>query len=122
MRKLSFCLGNNRQAATWTPVQMTLDELVAKLEAPIKTAETSATYHKMKKRERDEIKDKGGFLAGTLKGTRRKKAEVTGRSMITLDGDRLVQGFFDEYEWLGRYTTAVVNKNWTRKMEMSKKD
>ncbi len=107
MRKLSFCVGNNRQAATWNPVQMTLDELVAKLQTPIKTAETSAAYHKMKKRERDEIKDKGGFLAGTLKGTRRKKAEVTGRSMITLDGDRLAQGFFDEYELFGRYTTIV---------------
>ena len=89
MRKLSFCLGNSRQAAAWHPAQMTLEELWDRLETPIRTPETVAQYHKMKKGEKDAIKDKGGFLAGTLKGSRRRKTEVVTRSMITLDCDKL---------------------------------
>ena len=68
-----------------------------KLQNPIRTAETSAQYHAMKKREKDAVKDKGGFLPGTLKGTRRKATEVISRSMITLDHDRLEQGCFDDF-------------------------
>ena len=98
MRKLSFCFGSSRHAATWRPGEMLLDELLEKLNSPIRTPETSAQYHKMKKGERDGIKDKGGFVAGKLKGVRRKKTEVLSRSMITLDGDRLSPEFFEEYE------------------------
>ena len=98
MRKLSFCFGSSRKAATWILNQMSLDELWEKLVTPIRTAETTAQYHKMKKAEKDTIKDKGGFLAGTLKGTRRKKTDVTSRSMITLDCDKLEPDFFDAFE------------------------
>lgn len=107
MRKLSFCLGNSRQAAAWHPAQMTLEELWDRLETPIRTPETVAQYHKMKKGEKDAIKDKGGFLAGTLKGSRRRKTEVVTRSMITLDCDKLNPAFFDEYEFLNQYQSIV---------------
>jgi putative DNA primase/helicase len=107
MRKLSFCLGSSRQAATWHPSQMTLEELWTRLVTPIRTPETTAQYHKLKKAEKDAIKDKGGFLAGTLKGTRRKKTEVVSRSMITLDCDKLNPSFFDEYEFLNRHLSLV---------------
>ena len=53
MRKLSFCLGSSRQAATWHPAQMDIEELWDRLETPIRTPETSAQYHKMKKGEKD---------------------------------------------------------------------
>ena len=107
MRKLSFCLGSSCRAAAWHPVQMTLEELWDRLETPIRTPETVAQYHKMKKGEKDAIKDKGGFLAGTLKGSRRRKTEVVTRSMITLDCDKLNPAFFDEYEFLNQYQTIV---------------
>ena len=68
MRNLSFCFGSSRQAAAWHPKQMSLDELWDKLKNPIRTPETSEQYHKMKKGEKDAIKDKGGVLAGTLNG------------------------------------------------------
>ena len=97
MRKLSFCFGSSRQAATWHPAQMDIGELLTKLETPIRTTETAAQYHRMTKAEKEVIKDKGGFLAGTLKGTRRKKTDVVSRSMVTLDCDKLNVGFFDEY-------------------------
>jgi len=107
MRKLPFCLGSSRQAATWHPALMTLDELWDRLVTPIRTPETTAQYHKLKKAEKDAIKDKGGFLAGTLKGSRRRKTEVVSRSMITLDCDKLSISFFDEYEFLNRYLSIV---------------
>lgn len=67
------------------------------MQNPIRTAETAAEYHAMKKNERDAVKDKGGFFAGTLKGTRRRASEVISRSMITLDHDRLKPGCFDAF-------------------------
>ena len=97
MRELAFCLGNSRAALVWHPGKMTMDALWEKLQNPIRTAETTAEYHAMKKSERDAVKDKGGFFAGTLKGTRRKATEVISRSMITLDHDRLQPGCFDSF-------------------------
>ena len=107
MRKLSFCFGSSRQAATWHPAQMDIGELLTKLETPIRTTETAAQYHRMTKAEKEVIKDKGGFLAGTLKGTRRKKTDVVSRSMVTLDCDKLNMGFFDEYELMNAYYSIV---------------
>ena len=106
-RKMDFCFGNSRQAATWLPAQLTFEELYAKLQEPIRTSETSKQYHAMKKGEKDEIKDKGGFLAGKLKGKRRKSEEVLSRSMITLDCDKLPVGFFDEFSLLNPYTSII---------------
>lgn len=97
MRELAFCLGNSRAALVWHPGKMTMDALWEKLQNPIRTAETAAEYHAMKKSERDAVKDKGGFFAGTLKGTHRRATEVISRSMITLDHDRLEQGCFDDF-------------------------
>ena len=97
MRELAFCLGNSRAALVWHPGKMTMDALWEKLQNPIRTAETAAEYHAMKKNERDAVKDKGGFFAGTLKETRRKATEVISRSMITLDHDRLKPGCFDAF-------------------------
>ena len=74
-----------------------MDALWEKLQNPIRTAETAAEYRSMKKSERDAVKDKGGFFAGTLKGTRRRATEVISRSMITLDYDRLKPGCFDAF-------------------------
>ena len=97
MRELAFCIGNSRAALVWHPGKMTMEVLWEKLQDPIRTAETAAEYHAMKKSERDAVKDKGGFFAGTLKGTRRRATEVISRSMITLDHDRLKPGCFDAF-------------------------
>ena len=67
MRKLSFCFGSSRQSVAWHPAQLTIEELWSRLETPLRTPETVAQYHKMAKSEKDAIKDKGGFVAGTLK-------------------------------------------------------
>src|SRR5690606_13790830 len=49
--------------------------------------ETFAEYKEMPKQQRDEIKDIGGFVGGTLQGGRRKASSVKWRSLITLDAD-----------------------------------
>ena len=105
MRKLPICFGSSRQAAAWYPTLMSFEELCEKLKNPIRTPETTEQYHKMKKSERDQIKDKGGFLAGTLKGTKRKKADVISRSMITLDCDKANTDFFETFK--SKYTAVV---------------
>lgn len=99
MRELAFCLGNSRSAAVWYPATMTLEALWERLKTPIRTAETSTEYQALKKNEKDAVKDKGGFLAGTLKGKRRKKTEVVSRSMIAIDCDKLKTGCFDTFDF-----------------------
>lgn len=107
MQQLSFCFGSNRNSLIWRPVKMTFDELYEKIKTPLRTSETTAQYHKMTKSEKQDIKDKGGFMAGVLKGTRRKKDEVVSRSMITLDCDSLEPSFFEEYEVGYRYESIL---------------
>ena len=46
----------------------------------------------MKKAQQDDLKDVGGFMAGTLSGPRRKANAVTGRDVITLDLDNIPAG------------------------------
>lgn len=107
MRKLRICTGNNRKAANWPSSEIDFNGLYEKLKTPLRTGETVAEYKAMKKSEHDEAKDKGGFMAGTLKGTRRKKDEVISRSMIALDADHLKVGFLDDFEFIVPYEAIV---------------
>lgn len=98
MRELTICTGGSRKAATWHTSNISFPALYEKLKNPLRTEETVVEYHAMKKAERDDVKDKGGFMAGTLKGTRRRKEEVVSRSMIALDADKLKADFLDELD------------------------
>jgi predicted P-loop ATPase len=46
----------------------------------------------MKKGQQDDLKDVGGFVAGTFAGERRKASSVTGRDVLTLDLDNIPAG------------------------------
>ena len=61
----------------------------------------------MPKEERDNAKDVGGFVGGTLKGGRRKIDTVDIRSMLALDGDRINVEFLDTYETICPYTSVL---------------
>ncbi len=98
MRELTICTGGSRKAATWHTSNISFPALYEKLKNPLRTEETVVEYQAMKKAERDDVKDKGGFMAGTLKGTRRRKEEVVSRSMIALDADKLKADFLDELD------------------------
>ncbi|WP_331488015.1 hypothetical protein [Caminicella sporogenes] len=66
---------------------MLWSNLVKRLSSTIRTSETYEEYKKLSKAKRDEIKDVGGFVGGTLKGGRRKADAVVWRQIVTLDAD-----------------------------------
>ena len=73
----------------------------------IRTTESAEEYAKMSRAQRDAAKDHGGFVAGVLKGGRRKVDTVESRSMVALDGDRIDAAFLDSYESLCPYASAL---------------
>ncbi len=91
-RKITISAGSNRRAMTWTAQTMLISELWARLQTPARGTETLAEYLNMKKAQQDDLKDVGGFMAGTLSGPRRKANNVTGRDIITLDLDNIPAG------------------------------
>ena len=91
-RKITISAGNNRRAMNWTAQTMLISELWARLQTPAKGTEPLAEYLNMKKAQQDDLKDVGGFMAGTLSGPRRKANNVTGRDVITLDLDNIPAG------------------------------
>ena len=105
--KYKCCLGNCRKAAHWKSAEFTEEDFISRLEEPIRTNETVEEYHALPRTEKDKIKDKGGFMPGVLKGTRRKADEVLSRSMLTLDLDKLSPDFIETYSYLGVYRTLL---------------
>ena len=107
MRPLAIAYGNNRQAKNWTNKTITFDELKERLKVTIRTPESAEEYAKFNKAKRDTVKDHGGFVAGALKGGRRKIDTVELRSMVALDGDRIDKAFLDNYEMNAPYTSLL---------------
>ena len=91
-RKITISAGNNRRAMNWTAQTMLISELWARLQTPARGTEPLAEYLNMKKAQQDDLKDVGGFMAGTLSGPRRKANAVTGRDILTLDLDNVPAG------------------------------
>lgn len=107
MRNLAIAYGNNRQAKTWVNKTITFDELKERLKVTIRTPESAEEYAKFNKAKRDAVKDHGGFVAGALKGGRRKVDTVELRSMVALDGDRIDKEFLENYETNAPYTSLL---------------
>ena len=107
MRQLAIAYGNNRQAKTWVNKTITFDDLKERLKNTIRTPESAEEYGKFNKAKRDSVKDHGGFVAGALKGGRRKIDTVEFRSMVALDGDRIDKEFLDSYEENAPYTSVL---------------
>lgn len=96
-RDLLISIGGSRKALDWQQVTYTIDQLLEKLKTPSRGTETVAEYMSMKKSQQDDLKDVGGFVAGVLSGRRRKAANVTARSVVTLDFDNIPAGQTDPY-------------------------
>ena len=88
-RNIVITIGNNRKSTNWQPLALLLSEFYEKLRVPSRSTETMQTYLSLKKSEQDDLKDIGGFVAGSLQGVRRKAGAVTGRDLITLDFDNI---------------------------------
>ena len=88
-RQLTISVGNSRKDTNWKSQTLSVGDLWEKLKTPARGTETLSQYFALKKAQQDELKDVGGFMAGTLQGSRRKATAVTGRDVVTLDFDTI---------------------------------
>ena len=107
--KLYISTGNSRMEKRWNNVEMELDEFIERISHTIRTAETVEQYMKMTKAKQDAIKDVGGYVAGRLKGGRRKKDSVEYRTMIVEDMDHAVPGVIEQIEMLQDYRCLIYS-------------
>lgn len=75
------------QSTCWTAEEMTWPRFVERLKNFRRTAATADQYALMTREERSRAKNVGGYLGGRLRGTQRRKAEVIGHGLLTLDVD-----------------------------------
>ena len=97
-RELKISYGNSRQSKVWSNKTITFDALCERLSTTIRTSETAEEYPELSKAERDEIKDKGGFVAGHLRDNRRQRKNVACRSMLVYDLDKASAEFLSGIE------------------------
>ena len=90
-RTLTISVGGSRKSTSWAATGMTWPALCERLRTPIRGKESHDAYMRMPKAEQDALKDIGGFVGGTLRGGRRKAANVIGRDLVTLDLDAIPQ-------------------------------
>ena len=98
MRALKIAYGNSRWTKYWSNDATVFDTLCSRLKKPIRTPETAEEYPKLPKSERDQLKDKGGFVAGHLRGNRRKADKVECRSMLVYDLDHISRDLLDHMD------------------------
>ncbi|MBL4937613.1 virulence-associated protein E [Clostridium sp. YIM B02515] len=91
-KQITISAAGSRKATFWPQQKLYWSELVEKLKTPARGTETLAEYLRYPKTRQDELKDIGGFVAGTLKDNRRKASNVLTRDIITLDLDNIPTG------------------------------
>lgn len=84
---VTIAVGESRRSTQWKNKEVLWSQLVDRLSIPTKTPETVDEYRGFAKSKRDEIKDVGGFVGGSLKGGRRKAEAIMQRRLLTLDLD-----------------------------------
>jgi predicted P-loop ATPase len=94
-RKITITVGATRKATIWKPETLLLSEFWARLGNAHRSTETLTQYRELPKSKQDELKDVGGFVAGTFKAEKRRACDVTGRDIITLDLDNIPAGQTD---------------------------
>lgn len=86
---VTIAVGQSRKSTNWQNKEIMWSKLVDRLGIPERTTESATEYKSMPKPQRDEIKDVGGFVGGTLKGGRRKAEAILQRRLLTLDLDEV---------------------------------
>lgn len=89
---VTIAVGSSRRCTQWQNKEMLWSELVKRLEVVTRTQESKEEYKRLPKAKRDDIKDVGGFVGGTLRGGRRKADAISQRRLITLDMDAVPVG------------------------------
>lgn len=91
-RMITVTIGASRKATVWKPESKLLSEFYAALGNVHRSTETLGEYRDLPKSKQDELKDVGGFVAGTFRSEKRKACDVTGRDIVTLDLDNIPAG------------------------------
>ena len=107
MRDLNIAYGNSCHAKTWSNKTTTFDALCDRLSTTIRTTESVQEYPKLPKTQRDQVKDKGGFVAGQLKDNRRRRENVVSRSMLAFDADRARMDFVSAFKTQCPYAACL---------------
>lgn len=111
-RKVFIATGSSRRELKWRNFEMPYEDFIEKLQTTTRTRESFAEYRKMPKAQRDDIKDVGGFVGGSLKNGRRKAENLANRSMITLDLDNVditVDDLWDSITMLNDYEILLYS-------------
>lgn len=91
-RQIIISIGNSRKSTRWPASTLWWSELVERLRTPVRGVESLNDYLAQPKSRQDDLKDVGGFVAGSLQGNKRKANSVTGRDVVTLDLDNIRAG------------------------------
>lgn len=105
----TIATGRSRKETAWKNREMLWSELLEKLSRTTRTRESYEEYRKMTKAQKDEIKDVGGFVGGTLKGGRRKAAAVVWRQVLTLDADHVKGDLWASVEVLCDFACCIYS-------------
>lgn len=89
---LTIATAGSRKSMSWKNQDITWGQLAHRLSITQRTAETQDEYQTMRRAQKDEIKDVGGFVGGTLRNGRRKAESIIHRGLLTLDIDSVPQG------------------------------
>lgn len=106
---LTIATGRNRKETQWKNREMLWSDLVKRLSNTTRTGESSEEYRKSAKSVRDDIKDIGGFVGGTLKGGRRKTEAVVWRQLLTLDADFIKGDFWTSVELMFDFACLIYS-------------
>lgn len=89
----------SRTAKAWSLRQYTLGEFYDRLAQFHVDEETQDEYLALPLAQQSELKDVGGFVAGTFSGTKRQAQDITSRTMLALDIDNAPAGFATDLYW-----------------------
>lgn len=107
--QITIATGKSKKETKWKNKNILYSALVEKLSSTTRTPETYAEYKKMSKAERDNIKDVGGFVGGSLKNGRRKAENVANRSLLTLDLDYVKGDIWSSIELLWDFSVTLYS-------------
>lgn len=106
---ITLATGKSKKETHWKNKTLMYSDLVEKLSTTTRTPETYAEYMKLPKTERDNLKDVGGFVGGSLKNGRRKAENVANRTLLTLDLDYVNGDIWSSIELLWDFAVTMYS-------------
>lgn len=87
--KVKIAVCNRKTDRKYKNQEQDWNYIIERNRTPLHTSETAEEYPKLPKKERDALKDNGGFVGGWLKGGIRKNGNVISRCIGMLDADSI---------------------------------